>query len=277
MLAVCDSFLNETSAHAHVVFPVYQWAEEEGTMTNLEGRVIRRRVVAEAPSGVRGDIDVLRELAERLGCGEKFAFHSPREVFEEFRRATAGGVADYSGITYDRIDAEEGVFWPCPSEDHEGTPRLFAERFGHPDGKAKFHVVEHRPAGEEPDADYPLFLTTGRYKEHYNSGAQTRLVDTLANARPRPLAQLHPHLAARLGVEPGSTLVLETPPRRAEFVADITHDIRADTVFVPFHWGGRAAVNRLTNPALDPTSRMPEFKVAAVRVAAVFPPTEVPA
>ncbi len=275
VLAVCDSFLNETTANAHVVFPVYQWAEEEGTMTNLEGRVIRRRVAVEAPPGVRGDIDVLRGLAERLGCGEKFAFHSPREVFDEFRRATAGGIADYSGITYDRIDAEDGVFWPCPSEDHPGTPRLFADRFGHPDGKAKFHAVEHRAAGEEPDAEYPLFLTTGRYKEHYNSGAQTRMVSTLTNAQPQPRAQLHPRLAARLGAESGSILVLETRRGRAEFAADVTHDVRADTIFVPFHWGGKSAVNLLTNPALDPTSRMPEFKVAAVRVAAVYPPKEV--
>jgi len=277
MLAVCDSFMNETSANAHVVLPVNQWAEEDGTMTNLEGRVIRRRVAAEAPSGVRSDIDILRELAERLGCGEKFAFHSPQEVFEEFRRATAGGIADYSGITYDRIDAEDGVFWPCPSEDHPGTPRLFAERFGHADGKAKFHVVEHRAAGEEPDAEYPLFLTTGRYKEHYNSGAQTRLVRTLTDAKPQPLAQLHPRLAARLGAEAGSILVLETRRGRAEFVADVTHDMRPDTIFVPFHWGGRESVNLLTNPALDPTSRMPEYKVAAVRVAAVYPRKEVSA
>jgi len=277
VLAVCDSFLNETSEHAHAVFPVYQWAEEEGTMTNLEGRVIRRHVAARAPAGVRGDIDVLRELAERLGCGEKFAFHSPRAVFEEFRRATAGGIADYSGITYDRIDAEEGVFWPCPSEGHPGTPRLFSERFGHADGKAKFHAVEHRLAGEEPDAEYPLFLTTGRYKEHYNSGAQTRMVGALTDAQPRPLAQLHPRLAARLGVVPGSIVVLETRRGRAEFAANVTHDVRADTIFVPFHWGGRSAVNLLTNAALDPTSRMPEFKLAAVRVAAVHPPQEVSA
>lgn len=271
LLAVCDAFPNETSELAHVVLPVLQWAEEDGTMTNLEGRVIRRRAAAEPPDGVRGDLDVLRDLADRLGCGHQFAFHSSREVFEEFRRATAGGTADYAGITYERIDDEDGVFWPCPSEDHPGTPRLFAERFHHADGRAKFHAVEHRAAGEEPDADYPLFLTTGRYKEHYNSGAQTRLVAPLTAARPRPLAQIHPRLASRIGAEAGSLLVLETRRGRGEFVAEVTHDIRPDTVFVPFHWGGRDAVNRLTNPALDPTSRMPEFKVAAVRVAEVRP------
>src|SRR4029077_9899450 len=124
---------------------------------------------------------------------------APAEVFDEFRRATAGGIADYAGITYQRIDAEGGGFWPCPSEDHPGTPRLFAERFGHADGKARFHVVEHRPAGEEPDADYPLYFTTGRSQEHYNSGAQTRRVDRLCDSRPRPLLQIHPRLAQRHG------------------------------------------------------------------------------
>lgn len=276
MLAVCDAFLNETSEHAHVVLPVYQWAEEEGTMTNLEGRVIRRRPASRPPAGTRGDIDILCELATRLGCGDKFDFDSPREVFDEFRRATAGGVADYSGITYEKIDAADGVCWPCPSEDHPGTPRLFADRFYHPDGKARFHPVEHRAAGEEPDDAFPLYLTTGRYKEHYNSGAQTRLVGTLTREKPQPRAQIHPRLATRLGAKAGWILTLETRRGSVDFTADVTHDIRPDTVFVPFHWGGKAAVNLLTNPALDPTSRMPEYKVAAVRVAAVRPPEGAP-
>ncbi len=269
LLAVCDSFENETTAHAHAVLPVYQWAEEEGTTTNLEGRVIRRRVTARAPTGVRGDIDVLRELADRLGVGEKFDFLSPRDVFDEFRRATAGGPADYAGITYERIDNEDGVFWPCPAEDHPGTPRLFAEWFHHPDGRAKFFPVEHRPAGEEPDGAYPIAFTTGRYKEHYNSGAQTRLVARLTEARPVARLQVHPRLAARYGIKSGSVVVLESRRGRAEFVAELSADVRPDTVFAPFHWGGKQAANRLTNPALDPVSRMPEFKLAAVRIAAV--------
>jgi assimilatory nitrate reductase catalytic subunit len=268
-LAVCDAFPNETTAHAHVVLPVLQWAEEEGTLTNLEGRVIRRRVTARPPTGPRGDLDILRELAERLGVGDKFAFVSPREVFDELRRATAGAPADYSGITYERIDAEDGVFWPCPSPSHPGTPRLFAERFHHADGRAKFFAVEHRPAGEEPDAAYPIYFTTGRYKEQYNSGAQTRLVAKLNSARPVPCLQIHPRLAARHSITTGRVVVLESRRGKAEFVAELSADIRPDTVFAPFHWGGKRAANLLTNPALDPVSRMPEFKLAAVRVAAV--------
>ncbi|HET6580212.1 MAG TPA: molybdopterin oxidoreductase family protein [Gemmatimonadales bacterium] len=268
-LAVCDSFENETTALAHVILPVYQWAEEEGTTTNLEGRVIRRRITAKPPTGVRGDIDVLRELATRLGVGDKFEFYSPRDVFDELRRATAGAPADYSGITYERIDAEDGVFWPCPAEDHAGTPRLFAKRFHHPDGRARFFPVEHRPAGEEPDESYPIYFTTGRYKEHYNSGAQTRLVAKLNNARPNPMLQIHPRLARRHGIVSGNAVVLESRRGKAEFVAELTADVRPDTVFAPIHWGGKQAANLLTNPALDPVSRMPEFKLAAVRIAAV--------
>jgi assimilatory nitrate reductase catalytic subunit len=274
LLAVCDAFLNETAELAHVVLPVMQWAEEEGTITNLEGRVIRRRVASVPPAGVRTDIDVLRELANRLGGGERFAFFSAREVFEELRRATAGAPADYSGITYERIDREGGVFWPCPSEDHPGTPRLFADRFYHPDGRAKFHPVEHRPAGEEPDKDYPFYFTTGRYKEHYNSGAQTRRVDALTKAQPIPRLQMHPRVAKRLTVPNGGRVLVESRRGRMEFVVDVTPTVRPDTLFAPFHWGGRQAANLLTNPALDPISRMPEYKIAAVRVSAVRAPAE---
>jgi len=268
-LAVCDAFVNETAELADVVLPVTQWAEEDGTMTNLEGRVIRRRQAVEPPPGVKSDIDVLHELAERLGCGEKFTFASSEAVFDELRRATAGAVADYSGITYDRIDREGGVFWPCPSEGHRGTPRLFAERFHNADGRAKFHAVEHRAAGEEPDAEFPLYFTTGRYQEHYNSGAQTRQVTRLIGAKPVPRVQMHPELASRFGVDAGWLMTVESRRGRVEFSAELSHGIRPDTLFAPFHWGGRHAANLLTNPALDPTSRMPEFKLAAVRIAGV--------
>ncbi len=270
-LAVFDPFVNETAELADVVLPVRQWAEEDGTMTNLEGRVIRRRAVVEPPDGVPSDIDVFGELAARLGCGDKFTFDSPEDVFDEFRLATSGGTADYAGITYDRIDRENGVFWPCPTEDHPGTPRPFTWRFGHADGKAKFHPVEHRPAGEEPDAEYPLYFTTGRYLEHYNSGAQTRKVGKLKGSKPEPRLQVHPELADLHGIEDGSWVTVECRRGVAEFTAEVTTVTRPDTLFAPFHWGGRGAANLLTNPALDPTSRMPEFKIAAVRIVAVRP------
>src|SRR5450432_2960159 len=268
LLVVCDAFENETSAFAHVILPTAQWAEEEGTMTNLEGRGILRQRVRQPPAGVKTDLEVLGELGARLGVGAAFQFRDSEAVFEELRRATAGARADYSGVSYAKIRANQGVFWPCPSADHPGTPRLFGERFAHPSGRARFHAVPYRPAAEVPDAVYPLYFTTGRYKEHYNSGAQTRLVAQLIDAQPEPMVQIHPRLAERLGVAEGESLVVESRRGSVSFAARVSTDIRPDTLFAPFHWGGRQAANLLTIPALDPLSRMPEFKVCAVRARA---------
>jgi assimilatory nitrate reductase catalytic subunit len=278
LLVVCDAFENETSATAHAVLPILQWAEEEGTMTNLEGRVILRQPACAAPAGAKSDLEILCALAERLGHGERFRFSSPEAVFDELRRATAGARADYSGISYEKIRRAQGVFWPCPTVDppgnHPGTPRLFVDRFAFPDGRARFHVVRHRPAAELPDAAYPLYFTTGRYKEHYNSGAQTRQVAALVEAKPAPRVQVHPRLASTLGVAPGGALVVESRRGSVTFEVEVSPDIRADTLFAPFHWGGKSSANVLTNPALDPSSRMPEFKVCAVRARAASTPVD---
>jgi len=268
LLVVCDAFLNETAEGAHVVLPIAQWAEEEGTMTNLEGRVILRQRVRPPLPGVKNDLEILCALAGRLGATQGFSFTSSESVFDELRLATRGAKADYSGIDYAKIRAAQGVFWPCPSDDHPGTPRLFAERFLHPSGRARFHPVPYRPAAELPDDSYPLYFTTGRYKEHYNSGAQTRLVDKLLDAKPEPMLQIHPRLAARLGVKQGEQVVVDSRRGSVSFAAQLSADIRPDTLFAPFHWGGRQAANLLTIPALDPFSRMPEFKVCAVRARA---------
>ncbi|WP_069767754.1 molybdopterin oxidoreductase family protein [Streptomyces sp. LUP30] len=267
-LAVCDVVLSETAALADVVLPVTQWAEETGTTTSLEGRVLLRRKAITAPEGVRSDLEVLHELAARLGVEKGFPVE-PEEVFEELRRASAGGVADYSGITYRRLAEENGVFWPCPAADDEpapGTPRLFLDRFATPDGRARFVAVSHRPNAEEPDDDYPVLLTTGRVVAQYQSGAQTRRVDELNAAAPGPFVELHPRLAARLGAAEGDRVAVVSRRGRAVAPARITTGIRPDTVFMPFHWPGEGRANTLTNPALDPTSRMPEFKSCAVRV-----------
>ena len=269
LLVVCDSFLNETSEAAHVVLPVAQWAEEQGTMTNLEGRVILRERVRKPPDGVWTDLEILRDLAARLGIANGFAFDGPEQVFEELRRATAGARADYSGMSYAKLRSARGIYWPCPAPEHEGTPRLFAERFFHASGRARFHAVPYRPAAELPDAQYPLYFTTGRYREHYNSGAQTRRVAPLTNAKPEPRVQVHPRLAARLGVTTDERLLVESRRGAVEFAVSVSPDIRPDTLFAPFHWGGKQAANLLTKPALDPSSRMPEFKVCAVRARAV--------
>jgi assimilatory nitrate reductase catalytic subunit len=271
LLVVCDAFVNETAESAHVILPIAQWAEEEGTMTNLEGRVILRQRVRQPPEGVKTDIEILCALAERLGEGPRFRFDSPAAVFEELRAATRGAKADYSGLSYEKIRDAQGIFWPCPHPSHPGTPRLFEERFAHPSGRARFHAVPYRPAAELPDAEYPLYFTTGRYKEHYNSGAQTRMVAPLLDAKPEPRVQVHPRLAERLGVSDGEALLVESRRGSVRFSAHVSSDIRPDTLFAPFHWGGKQAANVLTMPALDPLSRMPEFKVCAVRARAADP------
>ena len=244
-----------------------------GTMTNLEGRVLLRRRALTPPAGVRTDLEVLHSLAGLLGWEKGFPT-DPEEVFEELRRASAGGPADYSGISYRRIEDERGVFWPCPAtdpgeQDHAGTPRLFLDRFATADGRARFVPVTHRPAAEETDADYPVVLTTGRVVSQYQSGAQTRRVAELNAAAPGPFVELHPRLAERLGVAEGEPVAVVSRRGRAVAPARITTAIRPDTVFMPFHWAGEGRANTLTNPALDPTSRMPEFKACAVRLEAV--------
>jgi assimilatory nitrate reductase catalytic subunit len=276
MLIVADFFLSETAALADVVLPSAQWAEETGTTTNVEGRVLLRRAANAPPAGVRTDIDILCGLASRLGKSKHFAFETPRAVFDELRRASAGGRADYSGITYERIEAHQGVFWPCPSVksggksdarvEPNGTPRMFGDRFFTPNGRAKFHAVRHGGPAEEPDREYPIYLTTGRTLAQYQSGTQTRRIDELNDIAPEPFAELHPRLASRHRVKDGDQITLATRRGRATFVARVTNTIREDTVFVPFHWGGNGSANRLTNPALDPTSRMPEFKVCAAQI-----------
>ncbi|MEU6380393.1 molybdopterin oxidoreductase family protein [Streptomyces sp. NPDC046909] len=283
-LAVCDVVLSETAELADVVLPVTQWAEETGTTTSLEGRVLLRRRAITPPEGVRSDLEVMHELAGRLGVEKGFPT-DPEEVFEELRRASAGGPADYSGITYRRLAEENGVFWPCPTADadadsdmdsdadaeagHPGTPRLFLDRFATPDGRARFVPVSHRASAEEPDDEYPVLLTTGRVVAQYQSGAQTRRVDELNAAAPGPFVELHPRLAARLGAAEGDPVAVVSRRGRAVAPARITTGIRPDTVFMPFHWPGEGRANTLTNPALDPTSRMPEFKACAVRLEAV--------
>nr|WP_189182374.1 molybdopterin oxidoreductase family protein [Microbispora rosea] len=265
LLVVSDFVLSETAAMADVVLPTTQWAEEAGTMTNLEGRVLLRRQAAAPPPGARSDLEILRGLAERLGCGEKFSA-DPRTVFDELRRASAGGLADYSGITYERIAAETGVFWPCPDnggDPHPGTPRPFLDRFATPDGRARMVPVDHRLPAEDVDEEFPLYLTSGRVLAHYQSGAQTRRIRPLTQASSEVFVELHPHLAERLGVSSGDRVRVRSRRGAAEAVARVTASIRPDTVFMPFHWEG---VNLLTNPALDPMSRMPEFKVCAAAV-----------
>ncbi|MEU6108992.1 molybdopterin oxidoreductase family protein [Streptomyces albidoflavus] len=264
-LVVCDFVLSETALLADVVLPVAQWAEETGTLTNLEGRVLLRRAALAPPPGVRTDLHVLHALAARLGHPRGFP-EDAEEVFAELGRATAGAPADYAGISYDRLTGEPGIHWPCPAPGHPGTPRLFLDRFAHPDGRARFAAPTHRPSAEEPDSAYPTRLTTGRTVHHYQSGAQTRRVAALTAADPGPYVELHPDLADTLGAGDGDLLLVTSRRGTATAPARLSKAIRPDTVFMPFHWPGAGRANSLTHAALDPVSRMPEFKVCAVRV-----------
>ncbi|HEX6954088.1 MAG TPA: molybdopterin oxidoreductase family protein [Agromyces sp.] len=265
LLVVCDFVLSETAALADVVLPVLQWAEEEGTMTNLEGRVIRRRRALAPPAGARDELWVMRELARRLGSTARFDT-DPEAVFEELRRASEGGIADYSGIDYAMLDAGEEAYWPYP-RGGRGTPRLFADRFAHPDGLARLVAVTVRPSAHPAPAPGELTLLTGRLLEHYQSGAQTRHVPELRDAQPELRASLHPATAERLGIADGDAVQVANRRGTVHGRARLTTDIRPDAVFLPFHYGDGQAANLLTSDAVDPISSMPEFKTNLVRVA----------
>lgn len=265
-----DIVPSETAALAHVVLPVTQWAEEEGTMTNLEGRIIRRRKATDPPRGVVSELWIWARLAERIGAPGTWST-DPAEVFDELARASAGGRADYSGLSHARLDREDDLHWPCPAvpdgaTPHPGTPRSFLDRFPTADGRALLIAVDHAGPAEDLRPDAPLFLITGRVLEHYQSGAQTRRVPQLHAAQPTPFVEVHPLLADRLGVEDGDLLTLATARGSIHTPARVSERVRADTVFMPFHFAGEGSVNRLTNDAVDPISSMPEFKVCAVTV-----------
>ncbi len=265
-MVVSDFFLSETAEFADVILPATTWAEDEGTTTNLEGRVIRIRKVREPLGEAKTDWEIMQAIARRMGKGKFFPYENAREIWEEFRLATKGGKADYYGITWERIDKEDGVFWPCPSEDHPGTPTMFKEKFGHPNGKANLAVVDWKEPGETPTKEYPHILTTGRVVYHFLSGSQTRRTEFLMEQCPLPYVEIHPELASQYNLRNGDRVKLTTPRSHMTLDVRLTKAIRNDTVFVPYHWGKELAVNQLTNPCLDPTSRMPEFKVCAVKI-----------
>lgn len=272
---VIDFFMSETARYANVVMAGSLMEEDDGTTTNVEGRVIRHRKAVDPPAGAKVDWEIICELAKRLGPAEKFAYRSPEEIFEELRIASKGGVSDYYGITWERIDKEQGVFWPCPSAEHPGTPRLYEGwKFGHADGKAHFHPVEWRPAAEEVDAEYPIILTTGRVVAHFLSGNQTRRIAGLVNQSTEPYCEMHPRMAEKLGLQEGDFVRVESRRGATTVKAMIVKTIRPDTVFIPYHWPLDRAANNCTIGALDPVSKIPEYKICAVRVTKVARPTD---
>ena len=274
---VIDFFLSETAHHADVVLAGSLQEEEDGLGCNAEGRVIHWQKSIDPPGDARCDSDIIIELAHRLGRGHYFPFKKPADIFEELRVASRGGVADYYGITYERVDREMGIFWPCPSLDHPGTPRLFVDKkFYTHDGKAHFNVTEWRPSGDPINDEYPLFLTTGRVVSQYLSGTQTRRIGALVDQNPEPRAEIHPRLAEQYRIKDGDWITVTTRRDDLTIRVMVVKTIRPDTIFIPYHWAGIRSANRLTHRTLDPRSKIPEFKVSACRIAGAKGPDESP-
>lgn len=263
-LVVCDFFMSETALEADLVLPVTQWAEEEGTLTNLEGRVIRRRRAITPPPGVRSELWLMARLAEMLEAPSTFS-DDPETVFSELRLASAGGLADYSGIDYAMLDRGEAPYWPYPVGS-SGTPRLFTDAFAHPDGRAVMVPVRPSKRASRSFADDSLALATGRLLEHYQSGAQTRRVAELLAAQPQVRLLIHPATASSRGIADGDYATVTNERGEVLCRAELSNAVRPDTVFLPFHFPGQENANRLTEAATDPISGMPEFKTSRVWV-----------
>ena len=266
-LVVQDLFMHETAERANVFLPAASFAEKEGTFTNSERRVQRVRA-AIAPRGqARPDWWIAAQLAKRIArrvgveVGAQFDYTSAAEVFDEMARLTPF----LAGVSHARLDREGGLQWPCPTPEHPGTRFLYGESF--PRGRGRFVPARQiETAAELPDADYPFILNTGRLLYHWHGGTLTRRVQGLLELAPRLEIAIHPVDARRLGVDDGGRLRVES--RRGELTgyARVTEVVKPGAIFVPFVKLGESAANFLTNSAFDPSSRIPEYKVCAVRV-----------
>jgi assimilatory nitrate reductase catalytic subunit len=291
--AAIDFFLSETARHADIVLPGSLHEEDEGVVAQVEGRVIKINKAVDCPGEARQDWRIIEDIAAALERPHGFTFDSPRAIFEELRRASKGGLADYSGITYEKVEQRLGVFWPCYSEDpktgapidHPGTPRLFergsynpiakgAGPFYFSDGRARFNVAEYRPPVDDASDDYPIFLTTGRVISQFLSGTQTRRIAPLVDQYPEPRLEIHPRLAEKLGIGDRDWTTVETRRGAITLRAMVVTTIRPDTVFIPYHWPGAKSVNRLTVAAQDPISKIPQYKVCGCRIARAAAPPE---
>ncbi len=288
-----DFFMSETARYADVVLPGSLQEEDEGTVTQVEGRVIKINRAVNCPGEARRDWVIIQDIARALGRERGLTFASPREIWDELRVASKGWTNDYSGISYERIEENYGVFWPCPDEVPEGvtppgpqgTPRLFEPGswnpiakgngpFYFPDGRARFNVTPYIGPAEDVDDEYPIILTTGRVVSQFLSGNQTRRIGPLVDHYPEPRIEMHPRLAEKLGIRDGDWATVESRRGTCTLRASVVRTIRPDTVFVPYHWAGRKSVNQLTISAQDPVSKIPEYKVCAVRVRPADAPPE---
>ncbi len=258
-LVVQDIFLTETAYLADVVLPATAWPEKIGTVTNTDRSVQLGRKAIEPPGEARPDLWIINELARGIGLDWQYAH--PRAVFDEMRTC----MDSIAGITWDRLERESAVTYPCEKEGDPGQPVVFVERFPTATGRARFVPADLISAAERPDAEYPLVLITGRQLEHWHTGSMTRRATVLDNIEPEPVASVHPLDLEQLGVAPGDTLTIESRRGRISLYARADDGMPRGAVFVPFCYY-EAAANKLTNPVLDPFGKIPEFKYCAVRV-----------
>jgi formate dehydrogenase major subunit len=262
LLVVQDIFMTETAQLADVVLPAAAWVEREGTHTGVDRRVVKIDKIVDPPGEARPDWWIITELAKVMGYDRHFDYASAGEIFEEIRRC----VPQYAGISYERLErAPAGIHWPCPSEEHPGTPTMYTERFGTPDGKGHFVPAEFMKPSELPDAEYPFFLSTGRVIFHYHTGTITRRIDSLTGELSRAFLQINPLDAGRLRISDGDLVVATSRRGSIAVKARVSRDVPAGTTFIPFHFAGTPA-NALTNPSFDPVCKMPEFKVCAIKI-----------
>jgi assimilatory nitrate reductase catalytic subunit len=274
LLVVQDGFETPTTELADVVFPAAIWGEKDGTFTNSERRVSRVRKAVEPPGEARTDFDIVLSLAGRLGVRDELfpGWTGPADAFAEWRRVSAGQLCDYSGITYERIDAAGGVQWPCPAGAGAdvplgGTPRLYADwTFPTPSGRARLHCVSPRPLTDPPRERFPLLLNTGRTVEHWHTRTKTGRVPILDRLAPTGWVEIHPDDAADLRLHAGEWVRISSERGAIERIrVRLTRTVRPGEVFVPFHFDEQCA-NRLTLNEFDPISREPNYKQCAVRV-----------
>ena len=255
-LVVQDIFLNETAQMADVVFPSVCYAEKDGTFTNTERRVQRIREAVSAPGESRKDWKIIADLSKAMGYPMEYG--NAEDIFNEIITVTPS----YAGITYERLE-NEGLQWPCPDADHPGTPILHTKKFVR--GRGLFHAIEFIPPAEETDEQYPFILSTGRYYEHYHTGTMTRRSHALHLLCPEGFAETSKLDARKLGIEDGDLVCLKSRRGEINIKVRLTENCPEGVIFVPFHFA-ETMVNKLTNAALDPIAKIPEFKVCAVSV-----------
>jgi len=257
LLIVQDIFLTETAKMADVVLPGISFMGKVGTYTNSERRVQLGNAAIVPPTGTKHDYEIIAEIASRLGTKD---FPNTNEaLFAELKELTPS----YHGMTYERLEKECGLRWPCPNEDHPGTPILHIDKFVR--GKGLLSGLAYRPPAEQPDDEYPLWMSTGRMLEHFHTGSMSRRSKVLDGIVPEGHVELHPIDAEALGVACGEKVRVTTRRGSIETAANVTSRVAIGSIFVPFHFA-EAAANRLTNDVLDPIAKIPEFKVCAAKV-----------